>query len=74
VLYSDYINHFGNIDIDNDLVLDFVVNQYVRATIGARIIYDDDINAKEDIEGKQVTVGPKMQLKQQLGVGLVYTF
>jgi hypothetical protein len=74
VLYSDYINNFGNIDIDNDLVLDLVVNQYVRATIGARIIYDDDIKAKEEIGGKQVTVGPKMQLKQQLGVGLVYTF
>jgi hypothetical protein len=74
VLYSDYINNFGNIDVDNDLVLDLVVNQYVRATIGARIIYDDDIKAKEEIGGKQVTVGPKMQLKQQLGVGLVYTF
>lgn len=74
VVYSDYINNFGNIDIDNDVVLDLVVNQYVRATIGGRIIYDDDIKAKEEIGGKQVTVGPKMQVKQQFGVGLVYTF
>jgi hypothetical protein len=74
VIYSDYINNFGNIDIDNDVVLDLVVNQYVRATIGGRIIYDDDIKAKEEIGGKQVTVGPKMQVKQQFGVGLVYTF
>ncbi len=73
-LYSDYINNFGNIDIDYDFLLDLVVNQYVRASIGARIIYDDDIKAKKDIDGKQVTVGPKVQLKQMLGVGLVYAF
>ena len=74
VLYSDYINNFGNIDIDYDFLLDLVVNQYVRASIGARIIYDDDIKAKKEIDGKQVTVGPKVQLKQMLGVGLVYAF
>lgn len=74
ILYSDYINNFGNIDIDYDLLLDLVVNQYVRANIGARVIYDDDIKAKEEIGGKQVTVGPKAQLKQMLGVGLVYAF
>jgi hypothetical protein len=74
VLYSDYINNFGNIDVDYDFILDLVVNQYVRATIGARIIYDDDIKAKEEVDGKQVTVGPKLQIRQMLGVGLVYTF
>lgn len=74
VLYSDYINNFSNIDIDYDLALDLVVNQYVRANIGARVIYDDDIKAKKEIEGKQVTVGPRAQLKQMLGVGLVYAF
>lgn len=74
VLYSDYINRFGNIDIDYDFMLDLVVNQYVRASIGAQIIYDDDIKAKKEVDGKQVTVGPKLQLRQMLGVGLVYTF
>jgi hypothetical protein len=73
-LYSDYINNFGNIDVDYDFLLDLVVNQYVKANIGARVIYDDDIKAKEEREGKQVTVGPKIQLKQVLGVGIVYAF
>jgi hypothetical protein len=50
------------------------VNQYVKVNIGARIIYDDDIKVKEEKEGKQVTVGPKLQIRQMLGVGLVYTF
>lgn len=73
-LYSDYINKFGNIDVDWQLQLDFVVNKYVRANINTHLIYDDDIKAKEEINGEQVTVGPKVQLKQMLGVGLVYNF
>ncbi|WP_306353330.1 DUF3078 domain-containing protein [Flavobacterium sp. '19STA2R22 D10 B1'] len=73
-LYSDYINRFGNIDVDWQAQLDFVVNEYVRANIGVHMIYDDDIKAKEEIDGKQVTVGPKLQLKQTLGIGLLYAF
>jgi hypothetical protein len=73
-LYSDYINKFGNIDVDWQLQFDLTVNEYVKANIGAHILYDDDIKAKEEKDGQQVTVGPKLQLKQMLGVGLVYNF
>lgn len=73
-LYSDYINNFGNVDVDCDLTVDLVVNQYVKANIGTRIVYDDDIKSKKEIDGKQVTQGPKAQLKQLLGVGIVYLF
>lgn len=73
-LYSDYINNFGNIDVDWQMSLDLTVNEYVRANIGSHLLYDDDIKAKEEIDGKQVTLGPKVQLKQLLGVGLVYLF
>ena len=73
-LYSDYVNKFGNIDVDLEFKFDLVVNNHIRANIGAHIIYDDDIKAKEEINGQQVTVGPKVQLKQMLGVGLVYEF
>ena len=73
-LYSDYINKFGNIDVDWQMQLDLVVNEYVKANIGTHIVYDDDIKAKEEVNGEQVTVGPKIQLKQLLGIGLVYDF
>jgi len=73
-LYSDYINNFGNIDVDWELKLDLIVNQYVKANIGTHIIYDDDIKSKKEINGAQITLGPKIQLKQILGVGLVYIF
>ena len=73
-LYSDYINKFGNVDVDWQFKFDLVVNEYIKANIGAHIIYDDDIKAKEEVNGEQVTVGPKIQLKQMLGVGVVYNF
>ena len=73
-LYSDYLNKFGNIDVDWQLQLDLVVNKYVRATVGSHLIYDDDIKAKKEIDGVLTTVGPRVQLKQLLGVGLVYEF
>ena len=73
-LYSDYINRFGNVDIDWQMQLELVVNEYVKANIGTHFIYDDDIKAKEERNGEQVTVGPKLQLKQLLGVGLSYNF
>ena len=73
-LYSDYINKFGNIDVDWQLQFDLVVNKYVRANIGLHFIYDDDIKTKEELAGVQITKGPKLQLKQMLGVGVIYAF
>jgi hypothetical protein len=73
-LFTDYFNNFGNIDIDWQMQLDFVVNKHVRANITAHIIYDDDVKAKEEVAGEMITVGPKLQMKQSLGVGLVYAW
>jgi hypothetical protein len=73
-LYTDYINNFGNIDVEWQLQLEMTVNQYVKANIGTHIIYDDDIKTKEEENGEQVIKGPKIQLKQLLGVGLTYSF
>lgn len=73
-LYSDYINSFGNVDVDWQASLDLVVNQYVKANIGIHMIYDDDIKAKDEVNGEQVEIGPRIQLKQMIGVGLVYNF
>lgn len=73
-LYSDYLNNFGNIDVDWQMQLEMTVNEFVTANIGTALLYDDDIKAKEEINGEQVTLGPRIQLKQILGIGAVYTF
>jgi len=38
-LYSDYINRFGNVDVDWQMQLELVVNEYVKANIGAHFIH-----------------------------------
>jgi hypothetical protein len=74
-LYTDYLNSFGNIDVEWELNLDMKVNQYVKATLGSHIRYDNDI--KTDVEQNEVTneeiiiTGAKLQWKQILGVGVV---
>ncbi len=75
-LYSDYLNKFGNIDIDWVLKFDFKINSYVSASFRTHLIYDDDIKYKEDIDGdgKLETLGARVQLKQQIGIGLIYKF
>nr|WP_315145383.1 DUF3078 domain-containing protein [uncultured Flavobacterium sp.] len=73
-LYSDYINNFGNIDVEWRLQFDMIVNQYVKANIGMHLIYDDDVKTVEEVNGQEIETGAKVQLKQALGIGLVYNF
>jgi len=71
-LYTDYLNNFGNIDVDWELIFNFKINSFMRATLGAHIRYDDDIKVREEgPDGIEVEGGPKIQLKQQLGVGIM---
>ena len=75
-LYTDYLNKFGNIDVDWQLNVDMKVNNFIQASVGTHIRYDDDVKVKEDIDGdgKLEELGPKVQFKQMLGVGVVYEF
>ncbi|WP_111707187.1 DUF3078 domain-containing protein [Lutibacter citreus] len=75
-LYSDYLNNYGNVDVNWELNFDLTINKYVTANIGTHLRYDHDIKTKEDInnDGILETTGPKVQLKQLLGVGFSYNF
>lgn len=73
-LYTDYLNNFGNIDVDWQLLLEMKVNDVIKATLGGHLIYDDDIKNKRDVNGTQITEGPRVQFKQLLSVGLIYNF
>lgn len=73
-LYTDYLNNFGNVDVDWQLQLEMKVNSAVKATLGGHLIYDDDIKNKRDVNGTQITEGPRVQFKQLLSVGLIYNF
>ncbi|MDT0642248.1 DUF3078 domain-containing protein [Zunongwangia sp. F363] len=75
-LYSDYLNNFGNVDVDWQLNVNLKVNDFIKASIGSHLRYDDDVKYKEDVDddGDLETFGPRVQFKQTLGVGVVYEF
>ena len=75
-LYSDYLKDFGNVDVKWDLNFDLIINKHIKTNIGAYLIYDNDIKFKEDIDndGELETLGARLQLKQLLGIGVLFTF
>lgn len=75
-LYSDYINKFGNIDIDWEVNFNFKVNDFVHATLGSHLKYDDDvkITSDENQDGELEVSGAKVQWKQSLGLGVLVDF
>lgn len=77
-LYTDYLNDFGNVDIDWEVNFNFQVNEYVRATMGSHLKYDNDVKIAAEVEdnGVDETVleGAKVQWKQLLGIGVLVDF
>ena len=73
--YTDYLNSFGNVDVDWEFNFNFKVNSYVVAKLGSHLKYDNDVKFTEtNADGEEVAVGPKTQWKQQLGIGVVVDF
>ena len=75
-IYSDYINKFGNLDLDWRVDFDFKVNSFVKATFGSHLRYDDDVKTiiPTEVEGEYDEAGAKIQWKQFLGVGFAVDF
>jgi len=75
-LYTDYIDSFGNVDVDWLVVFDFKVNQFVKASLSSHLKYDDDIkiSTPTGIDGEYVERGAKVQWKQLLGIGVTINF
>lgn len=75
--YTDYLRHFGNIDVDWQLDLSLRVNKYIETTLGTHLIYDDDILFEEVVNADGLIIDPgepRIQFKQLFGVGISYNF
>lgn len=74
ILYSDYINNFGNVDVDWQLNVDMEINDFLKASIGTHLRYDEDVKVRENVngDGKTETMTAKIQFKQLLGVGVAF--
>ncbi|MDG1147303.1 MAG: DUF3078 domain-containing protein [Crocinitomicaceae bacterium] len=68
-LFSNYLNNPENIDVAAEIILNFKVNSWFSASLNLNLLYDDDIDVR-DVNGG---VGPRLQLKSVLGLGVSYT-
>ena len=73
-LFSNYLNHPENIDVNWTTLTTLKVNKFISATLTTQLIYDDDIILLRNAGDKKGTMGPDVQFKQVLGVGLNYKF
>ncbi len=69
-LYSNYLKSPENIDIIWDVMIFMKINKFLTANLTTNLLYDDDIIIT-DADGN---VGPRVQLKEILGVGLTFKF
>lgn len=67
-----------NIDVDFEATVNLKVNDYISSKIFVHLLYDHDtkIPLFDDIDGKEIQVGtgPRLQIKQILGIGFSYKF
>lgn len=75
-LFSNYLNNPQNIDVNAEVVVSMKVNKFLSANLSMQAIYDHDINVAVDNNNDGVTdgMGPRLQFRQVLGVGLAVKF
>lgn len=69
-LFSDYLDHPENIDVDWQVLLGMKVNNWLNVDISTQMIYNDKVM----ITDKYGNTGPRLQFKQLLLVGVGYIF
>jgi hypothetical protein len=81
-LFSSYLNHPENIDVDWEITLDKIINWYFTIRLNLHFIYDDDIRFPVLDENEKpiklpdgsIKKVPKLQFKEFLGLTLLFKF
>ncbi|MEJ8804465.1 DUF3078 domain-containing protein [Pontibacter sp. H249] len=75
-LFSNYLRNPQNVDVNWENLVNFKVNKLISASLFVHMIYDDDININipQEEAGLPDKKGPRLQVKQTLGIGLSYSF
>lgn len=69
-LFSDYLENPQNVDVNWEVQFNLTVNKWLSAFVSANLVYDDNVNVLRN----NGTSGPDLQIKENLGVGLQYSF
>ena len=69
--FTNYLNNPQNIDVDWEVDLVVKLTDYIKMSVNAHFIYDDDIPFIDE-DGKER--GARAQFKELFGIGLTYSF
>jgi len=71
-LFSNYLDTPGNVDVSWENLISMKVNKFLTCTIFTHLIYDDNtsIVKERDEIGTPINVGPGVQFKSIIGLGL----
>lgn len=69
-LFSNYLEDPQNVDVNWDTMIGLKVNDWLSASLGFQLIYDDNT----PITDKDGKTGPRTQFKELFSVGLSYRF
>lgn len=74
-LFSNYLENTKNVDVNWEVLLSLKVNKYISATLSTQLLYDDDIEIAVDKNNDDITdyLGPTIQFKEVLGLGVTFT-
>ncbi len=70
-LFSNYVENFGNVDVDWTMMFNLKVNEWLSANLLTQLIYDDDIKIMDEETGRK---SPMVQFMETFGVGLTFKF
>jgi DUF3078 family protein len=70
-LYADYLNHPENMYVNWTTFIVMKVNKFISATFNTQLIYDPVVKI---LQPDGTYIGPRVQFKQILGIGLAYKF
>jgi len=70
-LFSDYFHQPQDVDVNWDVKLDMKINKYLQASFGTTLKYDNDIKY---VDSAKIVHGPRTQIKQFLGIGVMFAF
>ncbi|MCO6500785.1 MAG: DUF3078 domain-containing protein [Vicingus serpentipes] len=73
-LFSNYGKNPSNIDVNWETLITMKVNKYIKASISTLLFYDDDIKIAIDKNNDGIIdkVGPRVQFKEILGIGISF--
>ncbi len=76
-LYTDYLDGFGEIDVDWEISFKMTVNKFIKTMVGTHLIWDEDILFDRQVapDGTVEYPGaPRLQFKQLFSLGMTLNF